>query len=333
MLSISVLMSVYNETESELRQSIESVLNQTFNDFEFIIVNDNPSNSVINKVINEYVNLDSRIKILINETNIGLAESMNKAASIAKGRYYLRTDADDICELSRFEKQYKIISENGYDIVFSDYFVINENGDYIEKGNTWFDSYTIKKLLPFENIIHHPTVIMKASSFNKINGYRNFLCAQDYDLWLRMVLENYSFYMMRDKLLMYRVRTASTTSRKKFMQICTLNYIMQLYDIKKKTDIDSYSYNEYLKYLENNGVFDLKKRNDFMNSLNLYQEGVKELKRKMVFSGTKKILLSLKRSNKLRITLKRKIKYITYSKLLKLLKITRRQALYVKKIN
>ena len=79
MCQISVLMSVYNESERELKESVDSILNQSYKNFEFIIVNDNPNNINLKLMLNRFASKDNRIKIIENEKNIGLAMSMNKA--------------------------------------------------------------------------------------------------------------------------------------------------------------------------------------------------------------------------------------------------------------
>jgi glycosyltransferase involved in cell wall biosynthesis len=84
---ISVLMSIYNESENEIKESIESILQQTFTSFEFIIVNDNPQREDLVLLLNYYNNIDPRIVILKNEQNIGLALSLNKAAALPEPIY------------------------------------------------------------------------------------------------------------------------------------------------------------------------------------------------------------------------------------------------------
>ena len=112
MPKISVLMSVYNEPIDWMRQAIESILNQTYKDFEFIIVNDNPEREENQFVLNEYRNKDSRIIILCNEHNIGLTKSLNKGLTVANGEYIARMDADDIALPKRFEKQALYLAKN-----------------------------------------------------------------------------------------------------------------------------------------------------------------------------------------------------------------------------
>ena len=318
MANISVLMSVYNETPSDLIASIESVLNQTYKDFEFIIVNDNPTNDTIKSIITRYAEKDSRIKLVFNKHNLGLAASLNKAAKIANGEFYIRTDADDICDLRRFEKQYKIIKENGYDLVCSDYYVIDENGKIIDKPDLWYDSVSISKLLPFKNIIHHPTVIIRADSFNNLGGYRNFPCAQDYDLWLRMKETDCKFYMINEKLLYYRVRSNSISNKNRYKQINTIRYIRKLYYDKRKNSLNSYNYNDYLKFLDDNGVNNPEAISKFLKSQEQLRQGKKYIKNKKIILGLFKIIKGIISTDYYIQNLPNKIKFTIYSKILKM---------------
>lgn len=281
-------MSVYNEDEMDLRTSIDSILQQTYNDFEFIIVNDNPNNSSIIKLISYYQKKDHRIKVILNEENIGLAESLNKAANIAEGSYFLRMDADDISVRDRIEKQLKIIQQGNYDLVCSNFYFINEGGKVLEKETKVFNNKDLVKMLPKENVIHHPTVIMKASTFSELKGYRNFPCAQDYDLWLRMVRQKCTFHMMPDKLLHYRIRSNSITGKNKLKQIHTMKYIKEIFLKYQETGIDEYDYDTYAQYIEK--VHNKRTVKDFNCYYVLYQEGLNDLKNKRVTKGLKKLV-------------------------------------------
>ena len=96
MVAISVVMSVYNEPVDWIRQSIDSILNQTFRYFEFIIINDNPEGISQKKMLKDFAAKDNRIKIIENEENKGLTKSLNIGISKATGKYIARMDADDI---------------------------------------------------------------------------------------------------------------------------------------------------------------------------------------------------------------------------------------------
>ena len=102
MPKISVIMTVYNTEEKYLREAIESVLNQTFSDFEFIIVDDGSTNNAV-EVVKSY--RDERIKLVLNGKNLGMAKSSNIGLEMAQGEYIARMDSDDISLPERFEKQ------------------------------------------------------------------------------------------------------------------------------------------------------------------------------------------------------------------------------------
>ena len=114
---ISVLMTVYKESEEELKESFESIINQTYKNLEIIVVIDFPDELWRKTFIEQYN--DERVKIIVNEKNIGLPLSLNKALDVATGDYYARMDSDDISTLDRFEKQLKYIENEDCDLVGS----------------------------------------------------------------------------------------------------------------------------------------------------------------------------------------------------------------------
>ena len=108
MPKISVLMCVYND-EDWLKNSIDSIVNQTFTDFEFVIVNDGSTDNSL-EIINSYS--DDRIRIINNEENLGLPKSLNRGLNLCKSELIARMDADDISMNNRLEKQYKYLKKN-----------------------------------------------------------------------------------------------------------------------------------------------------------------------------------------------------------------------------
>lgn len=280
---ISVLTSVYNEKLCEIRQSIDSILSQTYTDFELIIVLDQPSYDEGLALLREYAEKDSRIKILVNEKNIGLAMSMNYAAENAKGEYLLRMDADDICFPDRFQLQYDAISSGEYDLVCGNYDFIDENGDLLPQKPTVYGDKQLSALLPYRNIIHHPTVIMTAKAFHEVGGYRNYNCAQDYDLWLRMKCAGCRMHMLKEKMIRYRVRQASTTVQKRYKQSCTGDYIRSLYN--RKNRMSGYSYEDYLAYIEKRHANDPSANKDFVLNSERYLQAKRLIKKGKIFKG------------------------------------------------
>ena len=132
---ISVIMSTYNEPEDWIRKSIESILGQTLQKLEFLIVCDNPNNKELINLLEEYKNKDSRIKLILNDENIGLTKSLNKALNITVGTFIARMDSDDIAASDRLEKQLKYLKDNNLDLVGSGVVCIDEEENEIATLN------------------------------------------------------------------------------------------------------------------------------------------------------------------------------------------------------
>lgn len=212
---ISVVMSVYKEPVEWIRQSIKSIVNQTFHDFEFIIVNDNPDRKENAQLLNEYALKDNRIRIITNEENIGLTKSLNKGISVAKGEYIARMDADDISLPERFEKQISYMN-NHPEIIASGTgsFIIDESGHVCDISNATTDPVSIRTTLIFKTAISHPSAIIR-KEFNGISIQydEHFRFAQDYALW--GFLACYSLGNIREPLIKYRIsREQISTSRR-----------------------------------------------------------------------------------------------------------------------
>lgn len=186
-IKISVIMSVFNG-ERYLRESVRSILDQSFKNFEFIIVNDG-SIDKSGEILSDLAAGDSRIKIITNVTNIGLTKSLNKAINIAGGEYIARQDSDDISLLQRLEKQVvfleghpeiKILGTCGY--------AVNNDRKILRKENLPLSSKKIKKSVIKRNPFIHTSVMIKKEIIDKIGGYNeDFKVIQDYELWFRIL--------------------------------------------------------------------------------------------------------------------------------------------------
>ena len=251
-------MSTYSETESQIRDSVESLLAQTYKDFELIVINDNPHRTDIKQIFDSYK--DIRIRLYQNTTNIGLAMSMNKAAELASPEVdiFARMDADDIAFAQRLEKCVPFILNGKYDFVFSQFHCIDETSTEISTPlQGVYPDEILNRIISLQpSIIHHPTVMFTKQIFNKVRGYRDFPCSQDADLWLRMAEAGCRFHMIREPLLYYRINSNSVTVNKWFRQRLTCNYIFKLSIERLKTGQDSYSKNNYEEYLLNYGIQD-----------------------------------------------------------------------------
>jgi glycosyltransferase involved in cell wall biosynthesis len=213
---ISIIMPVYN-SEKYLKDSIESIINQTFRDFEFIIINDGSTDNSL-KIIKEYTKLDERIKI-IDQKNTGIIGALNNGLKISNGDYIARMDSDDISLQNRLEKQVAFMEENRVKISGTWANIIDENGFYKkEKFNyppkTW---EKIKLYLIRGNPFIHPSVMFQKEIYEKEkdkNGdlYHNYKHIEDYELWTRLV-PKYKSKNIQEYLLNYRVHSDQITKK------------------------------------------------------------------------------------------------------------------------
>ena len=165
---ITVLMSVYNG-ERYLHEAIESILNQTFTDFEFLIINDGSTDST-RDIITSYT--DSRIRLIDNEQNIGLTKSLNKGIDLARGKYIARMDADDISMPERLEVQYNFLEKNiEYSLVSSGAYLIDENNNQIGELYRPYNYEMILGYIFFFNPIIHPSVLFEKKEIIECGKY------------------------------------------------------------------------------------------------------------------------------------------------------------------
>jgi glycosyltransferase involved in cell wall biosynthesis len=225
-IKLSVIMPVYNG-ESFLKETIESVLNQTFTDFEFIIIDDGSTDKT-SEILNEYAKKDNRIRIFRNEQNKRIVYCLNKGLDNASARIIARMDCDDICMPDRFEKQYKfLISNPDIVLVGSQVEFVNIDGKLLYKSLFPTDDYNIRKeLFLKKNVIIHPSVMFK---WDGELYYREFAYpAEDYDMWLRMAQKG-RVAILNDYLLKVRLNPEGTTFSKKILQDKTVDLINKLF--------------------------------------------------------------------------------------------------------
>lgn len=250
---VSIIMSIYNESNEQIRESVRSILGQTFTDYEFIIVNDEPSNERLRSLSEELKKLDKRIRIIYNPKNIGLAMSMNKAARTADGEFLARMDADDIAHPDRIKEQIKYSHEA--DLIFSVCNYINEDGTTTNRKSTFLTTNQTIKTLPYKDTIVHPTVMIRKTTFEQSCGYRNFPCAQDYDLWLRLIEKHARLYSIEEPLLDYRIRDNGISNSNPAKQALTAIYIKRLHKERLKNNgKDGYSTASYQKFMKKQNI-------------------------------------------------------------------------------
>lgn len=211
---ISVVMPVYN-AEAYLKDAIESILNQTFTDFEFIIIDDASTDNSY-KIIEEYSKKDKRIIVLINEKNFGIAETRTKGTKYAKGKYIAVADADDISALTRLEKQYNYLERHGDCGVVGGFIQLfdSDTGKIIGVRKYYEDDTNLRKRLFLYCPIAQPVCMIRKEVFDNIGYYDpKYPPAEDLDLWFRIGMK-YKFVNLQEILLKYRVHKKSATISK-----------------------------------------------------------------------------------------------------------------------
>lgn len=181
---LSVVMSVYNGQEY-LAESIESILGQSYKNFEFIIINDG-STDTSGKIIERYAAIDQRI-VYVQHRNRGLTKSLNIGINRAKGKFIARQDADDISLPKRFELQMEFLNGHSDTVLCGTWFLeINEDkGSRV--GKYPIDDIELRKNLTYVNCFCHPSVIFLKEAFMKAGMYdERFKTAQDFELWIRL---------------------------------------------------------------------------------------------------------------------------------------------------
>ncbi|MBU7006390.1 glycosyltransferase [Phosphitispora fastidiosa] len=226
MPEVSVLMSVYN-AENYLCEAIESILNQTYQDFEFIIINDGSTDNSLN-VIRSYAS-DKRIKVYNLEGNGGLANALNFGLEKVSGKYVARQDADDISHVDRLGKQ-KDILDKRVDISLVDSFVeyfpsnseVGESERYkfyksiVEKDkNRPFSPEEIREKLYWYCCITHGTIMARREVITPIGYDGSFRVAEDYKLFYRLNKLGYKTCKINEVLLKIRVSSSSNMAKYK----------------------------------------------------------------------------------------------------------------------
>ena len=206
MPKISVLMPIYKTPEKYLREAIESVLAQTFKDFEFLILDDCPEDN--RKDIVASYN-DERIKYWQNDINMGISASRNKLIDLAKGEYLAVMDHDDICLPERFEKEVQYLDKHPEVGVVS----AQLNSIISQKtSQNPADNHSIKLALMRVCVISHPVSMIRKSVLleNNIRYEEQYTPSEDYALWCRLIPHT-EFHNLEDILLLYRDHKENTS--------------------------------------------------------------------------------------------------------------------------
>lgn len=236
---ISVIMAVYN-TEKYLDESVNSILNQTFKDFEFIIINDDSTDSSFD-ILQRYQKKDKRITLINNKKNIGPAGSRNIGIKMAKGKYIAILDSDDIALKNRLRIQFIYFEKNtGIFLVGGGAIKVNEKGEEM----TLYKPITMEEKMKKTFIqnrcpIHNATIMFRNE---EIWFYREkFRYAHDYDFFLNLLSKEKKIINIPNFLIKYRVHSQSITISKKAKQALFMEKAKEFYLQRVNSGIDNYS--------------------------------------------------------------------------------------------
>ena len=211
MAKISILTPVYKPNPSHLKQAIESILNQTFKDFEFILLNDCPEDKTSKKIITSYK--DPRIKYYQNSQNLGISESRNKLIKLSTTNYLAIFDHDDIALPNRLYEQYNFLrTHKDYGVVGSNFIYLNKHTNKLKtlpQNNT-----EIKQSLLKQMPMLHPSLMLKKSILIKhnIKYDKSYFPTEDYAL-LKDLMDKTKFYNLKTPLVYYRNHSSNTSSK------------------------------------------------------------------------------------------------------------------------
>ena len=186
MPKISIVMPVFNG-EQYIREAIDSIINQTFTDWEFLIINEFGSNKVVTDILKEYAAQDSRIKVIQNNERLRIAASMNVGLDMAQGEYIARMDADDIAMPERFQRQVEFMDKH------PEVGLLGIKPTIFGEENWEWNAESDSKQIKADGIFYlpclHPTVMIRTRVLRENNLKYNpeYYCTEDYDLFDRIL--------------------------------------------------------------------------------------------------------------------------------------------------
>ncbi len=306
--TVSVILPVYN-AEKYLKYALDSILDQSFKDFELILLNDGSTDKSV-EIINTYAASDDRI-IPIHQENMGLVATLNKGIGIAKGKYIARMDADDISLPRRFETQVRLLDKNPNAVLCATNFdIINEYNEFLKLGVAPGFNEDIKRSMRLYNPIAHGSVMFKKSAFIDAGEYSSKVGpTEDYDLWIRLA-ELGEFTFSERSLFRWRINPEGIThSRNDVMRDAT----RKLVDNYRKTHpVTPYTPSQMRtlgrKYIDTFGGIGVTMKEVVLEDT--YHIGIKALKEGSPLTGLRHILsVTFTGRTGLKITLERTVEY------------------------
>lgn len=285
---VSVIIPCYN-TEKYVEQAVRSIMSQTYKNLEIIITDDCSTDgtfSILQKLAAE----DSRIKLYKNETNLKIVKTLNNMILQANGKYIARMDADDISLPKRIEKQVLFLEQNSdFSFCGTNAYKIDENEKIVGKSflpETFEDN---KFFLKFYSTFYHPTMMIHSGVYKKNLYDQNFLYAEDYELWTRLIFkENLKGANLQDKLFLYRIFNNQSSEKHRKEQNDSSAKIFDKYQIIQRENIEFHK-----------SIFFTHSKNPSYEELNYAKKQFSELLSKdfkYSFEAIQKILFHIKKN-------------------------------------
>ena len=231
---ISILMAVFNGAAT-LKEAIDSILSQTFKDFEFIIINDGSTDDTLS-IIESYQ--DTRIRVINNKINLGLIKSLNIGLQEARAEYIARMDADDIAMPDRLSIQFYFLEKNkDVFLLGTSAWIIDENGCLIKKIKS-IANKDLSKILPIKNCLMHPSIMFR--NVPNLFYREKMIHCEDYDFYLRLITEGRTLKNLGDPLIKYRISPNSISRTRALMQKRQAEKAREFFFQRRKNGIDQY---------------------------------------------------------------------------------------------
>jgi len=210
---VSVILPAYN-CEKTLRDTLDSVLDQTYRDFEIVLINDAATDGT-SAICDSYAKKDARVRYFVNSKNLGTLETRVRAINLAKGEWIAFIDSDDIWSPDKLEKQFALQKATGCDLIYTASSFINENGEPFKWIMHVPEEVTYKKLLR-QNVISNSSVLMRKRDYLKYSPFteRERDMHEDFACWLCMLRAGLTARGINEPLITYRLHKNSSSSNK-----------------------------------------------------------------------------------------------------------------------
>ncbi|WP_295764198.1 glycosyltransferase [uncultured Oscillibacter sp.] len=235
------MMSTYREPLRYVEEAVTSVLEQTYRDIELIVMIDDPANRELIEYVERRAQADPRMVVSINEKNLGLTESLNRAKRMARGGYIARMDADDICEPDRIECQLDCLVRGGLDLVGCNVIDIDEDGRPLRSAPSHYPTRDrpIKDHLRINSAVPHPTWLAKRSVYERYD-YVDFPACEDYEFLTRLALDGRRLGNVEAPKLRYRINRNGISSSRKVAQKTSFYYVRRNYRAGKESSLEAF---------------------------------------------------------------------------------------------